>query len=467
MTELNSLSMPAQSAGGIGMSSGPIPDLPDLSGVVDPKTKKALKDKDVLAKVAEIAPAIKKQMEESHGAAAPSPNMSTPPAGWDHTNPEHNPNIAAQGTPLSLVRQPGMPQNSGVAMIPQKKNTNTDTRVREGTTIQRDPMGVNAAMDTMSSRPEYLAAQQSDQDSQDQLNKLKMAPTNGWIRPLSALSDSLTGSHLAETAPDPAARTALLLKYQDDMDKRKQEMFKSLANSAAQFKTGTAMDKQTQAMQAMNGYNMGGGGLNARLARIPIAAGQDFDKQTANMTRSVEALGRGDRMLMDPSIPLTENTLNLAQQDISAALTASGVPTDSKLALDMQHSIAGIIQQAKTKWTGHYDPNKDDLRTQIPDIVNQIKKVLDGAREEYRDNINRQTDQIAKTYEPSYGSIPNLEQTVKGKVDYIKSRMPKSAGYSSTGEFQPPPPPPKVGEVVEGHQFLGGNPADPKSWKAM
>ncbi len=346
---------------------------------------------------------------------------------------------------LSRVKElaPQMAQAQSKAPAPkmgsQAKNTSTENSGTQRSSTLRDPDQINAAMDVMSQRPEYQAAQAADQASQDKLQQMMDQQPPGWIKPLANISDFVNHTHQADSIPGPESRNAMILKYQDDLDKRKQEMFKSLANSAAQFKTGSAQEKNNQIMQAMSGYGYGANTANARLAAIPIRAGQDFDKQTANMTRSIESLGRGDRILTDPSIPLTENALNLAQQDISAALTASGAPTDSKLAMDMQHSIAGIIQQAKTKWTGKYDPQKDDLRTQIPDIVNQIKKVLDAAREEYRDNVNRQSDQIGKTYEASFGAIPNLEQTVKDKQQYIKDRFPKSTGYSGTGQFQAPP----------------------------
>lgn len=280
----------------------------------------------------------------------------------------------------------------------------------------------------------------------------------GWLRPLTAYIDSTQGTKLSEAAkalPTNAERLSGINSSQDALTKRKNDLAKLIMDGTKQMKDGTTSNQMSSLQQQINTLTQGdnmNSAANARLAALPIRAGQDFDKQLTTAGKSVESFNRGDRILNDEKIPLTEQGLNMVQQDISNGLTASGQATDSKVAMDMQSSIQGIIQAAKTKYTD-YKPG-DDLRKKIPGIVEQVNKVLHAARQEYQDNINRQADQISKTYEGSYGAIPNLKETVEAKRQAISDRFPKSEGYSKTGSFKAPAGPIKVTNPKTGESHL-------------
>jgi hypothetical protein len=121
--------------------------------------------------------------------------------------------------------------------------------------------------------PEYQAQAGAQQNEQDTLDRLKGQSSNAWIRPLSALADSVNGTHLADSAPDPNQRNAMILKYQDDLAKRKNDMMKSIMEGAQKLKTGS----ETQNLQSqinnfkMLGQNIGGG-PNAQGVETPDKA---------------------------------------------------------------------------------------------------------------------------------------------------------------------------------------------------
>jgi hypothetical protein len=316
----------------------------------------------------------------------------------------------------------------------QTKSDNVDKG--STTDILRDAGKFNEAYDVASDRPEYKAAQDADQRSQDYLNMMKGQGGQGsWVRPLSALADAQTGSHLAETAENPAQNNAMMLKYQDDLDRRKQEMYKTLADAATKFKSGAATEGYMRGLQNLQMSQQGMAGMQMRMAMIPMRAGQDFDKQLAGTTGSVEALNRGDSFLNDKSKPLNYQAFLQAQQDVSKGLAGAGNVTDAKTMMDMQQLFQGTLQTLKTKYGNHL---QDDVRDYAPEVVAQVNRGLQKIRGDFNDSINRQADQISKSYESSFNTIPNLAQTVQAKRAAIAGRFPVSEHYNQTGHFEQP-----------------------------
>jgi hypothetical protein len=75
-------------------------------------------------------------------------------------------------------------------------------------------------------------------------------------------------------------------------------------------------------------------------------------------------------------------------------------------------------------------------------------------------------------------SIKTYKELMRGQLDGFKLQYEQSTGKKDFDRFlsedakkelghskQPSTKPPKVGEIVDGHIYLGGNPADQKSWK--
>lgn len=390
---------------------------------------------------------------------------------------------APQEMPNSPMPKPVLPSNSGGlkpgAKNVQSKSEQTATQMtdeKKTRNVFASDDEANKVMDIWRHTPEAESQSKGITDMEALLHMAQSKQHSGdsWIKPLLALSDSVNGGNQAGAfEPQAAKQKEALLKFANEIQQRKGDYSKSILDTMAKLKTGTDSSNEMKKLMELQALNSGQGGAgslaNSRLAMIPIRAGQDFDKQILQNSNSVEALNRSQGFLDDKSVPLTEQSLNMAQQEVSKALTQSGAPTDSKIAMDMQHTIQGIIANAKAKWTGQFDPQKDDLRTQVPEIVAQIRKVIQKARADYQDSINRQAEQIKKTYEPSYGSIPNLRETVEGKHQAIKERFPLSGDYNKTGVYEASKDPlqPSVAAIGSADGKTGGGkfvaPKGPKS----
>lgn len=308
--------------------------------------------------------------------------------------------------------------------------------------------------EALDSNSEWIRSQPEFKDqaaAADQLQNM-ISMTNGqgsdgasWIRPLSALADAQTGSHLAASAPDPAARQQTLLKYQDELAKRKQDMMKTIMEGASKLKTGQESQGQINDLKSLllrQSGDLGSGRGGAYLLSLATRAGKDFDTQLKDATNSSEAFSRAGSFLDDKSHPLTPQNVNQVQQEITKGLLGSGNPTDAKTAMDLQELFAGALKTAKIKYTGKFDPAKDDMRIVAPEVLEQISKGLKKIRGDFNDAIHRQVGQIKKTYEPLYGMVPGLDGIVEGKSSYILNRHPKSQHFTDTGEFPSSPPPP-------------------------
>lgn len=332
----------------------------------------------------------------------------------------------------------------------QTKNTNTTSQEDSSKTNRNTYEGVGDIMSMARGLPEIQSQSQGISDMQAQLDKLRASKStnDSWVKPLLALSDSVNGGHQADSfMPAQEKKNANLEKFANELQQRRSDLSKTLLDSIAKMKTGSDQNalNNKSGTNIFLGTGMNQGGLNSsRLLAMPLRAGNDFDKQLAPATKAVESFNNGEDLLNNKNIPLTENNLNMIQQDISNGLSASGNATDSKLAMDMMHAVQGTIANAKLKYTGTLKP-EDDLRLAIPDIVDQIHKVLQNVRSSYSDRVNRQADQIAKTYESSYDDIPNLRETVEAKKAAIAARFPKSKSYSITGAEAAPLVPPAGG----------------------
>lgn len=264
-------------------------------------------------------------------------------------------------------------------------------------------------------------------------------PHDEWVKPLLALSDSYGGGHQAASFKSGSEkRQENLDKFANEIQQRRGDLSKLILDSMTKLKVGS--DQTSAQNKSSTNVFVGTGmpnGVNARLARIPIQAGADFDKQLANSTQSVESLNRGQRFLDDPSLILTPVRLNQVMQDVSNSIAKGGTATDMKLAMDVQQIFAGAIHNAEIKY-GAKITDKDDMRKIAPTIVADLRNGLLALREEYSDNIHRQADQIYATHSSSFGSVPNLEETVNAKIAEIEKRFPRSKNFSATGLYTAP-----------------------------
>lgn len=324
------------------------------------------------------------------------------------------------------------------------KKTDQETSNKQTRNIQATAAQAGDAMDVFRNTPEAQSQREgiSKMENLLAMNQAHQRPNDAWIKSLLAYGDSLNGTNQAASfEPQAAKQNDSMLKFANEIQQRKGDYAKSIEDAIAKTKVGTDQNSMVQKLMEQAAITSGNGGNSrgsAYLKAIPIRAGGDFDKQLKDTTNSVEALNRGDSFLNDTRMPLTYQAFNQAQQDITKGLVGSGAPTDAKTAMDMQQLFQGAMQTLKTKYTGKFDPAKDDLRKAAPEVVAQVNKGLQKIRSDMNDRVNRDTDQIRQNYESSFDEVPGLRETVEKKIAQIQKRHPRSADYNETGIFKMP-----------------------------
>lgn len=135
--------------------------------------------------------------------------------------------------------------------------TNQDTKdLSKGNTyIQPDEL--QSLADSIRGLPEFGEAKEGQQGLVDALDMLKGMDTKEtpWLKPLLALTDSQTGSNLMagyEQGFTEKDKAALVLKYADELSKRKSDAAKNLMSGIGKMKSGEQLMQILQGQKAIN-----------------------------------------------------------------------------------------------------------------------------------------------------------------------------------------------------------------------
>lgn len=105
----------------------------------------------------------------------------------------------------------------------------------------------------------------------------------------------------------------------------------------------------------------------------------------------------------------------------------------------------------------------DAVRPEVMDAADKLVKELSGS---YMKGIDSRMDSLRA------GMTPEQQKIVDAKHESLKATYtPRFGGWygigAAHGAHGAGPVAPKVGEVVDGHVFLGGDPSKPESWRAQ
>ncbi len=211
------------------------------------------------------------------------------------------------------------------------------------------------------------------------------------------------------------------------------------------------------------------GSLDERRNKNAAQAGNDIEKAVAPLKKTQQNLARAQGML-DGSVPLSAQNFNLLQQDLIQATAPGGVATEGKMNREMIETYAQKINELKTRFG-----NITDIRQAQPQVVNQMRSLIGEIKGEYDRAMEQQATDAADSY--SANTNPKVQATLKNKLQRYAPHsyqerygqgLVNSGLVGQQGLVQNAPPTqagPKVGDVENGYQFLGGDPSNPKSWK--
>ncbi len=183
------------------------------------------------------------------------------------------------------------------------------------------------------------------------------------------------------------------------------------------------------------------------------------DPQLKAHTQRVQGANRIQGQLDDikqGKIVDTNQFLNDLNTEYVNLLTGANNSALGKLERTEYRSTAGDIAGVIQKLSG----NPQSIRS--PEILKQLETSVAGLKQTYQKNIDTRALQLQR----SYAHNPDATQAQKQAIqDMINTNGTGSAPAPASGLLnQSAPPAPKIGDVIQGHKYLGGPPADPNSW---
>lgn len=176
--------------------------------------------------------------------------------------PSRFPASAAQVTkaPRADITQPDRVSVKNTAGVVQKDQDEESEQAKRAKTAIRfaGPEELGPTLDMLRGLPEFEAQRQAADDFENQLAMMREMPTANeaaWVKPLLALADSQTGSNLMKGYTEPTAnkdRWQTLLKYGDEVARRKGDIAKNLLEGISKTKSGTDIEQFIRNVKAID-----------------------------------------------------------------------------------------------------------------------------------------------------------------------------------------------------------------------
>lgn len=178
------------------------------------------------------------------------------------------------------------------------------------------------------------------------------------------------------------------------------------------------------------------------------------DKQLANHIQRISGANRIQSQMeaaAQGKFVDTKQLLGDINAEYTNLLTGSSNPAASKQEQTSYRTAAeglsGMLQQLSA--------NPQSINS--PGIMKQLAAQVEDLKGNYQDALEIRGKSLKRTY-------PHNSDATKAQSDKVDELI---STYGRNSKKMDQSKTPKVGDVEDGHVFLGGNPADPKSWKAQ
>jgi hypothetical protein len=282
--------------------------------------------------------------------------------------------------------------------------------------IMAAPDEFSGYADIIRNLPEVQAQQEGIQQSQQMMDMTRGTKDdhNYIISPLLSLADAMNGTHMSANYQAPGGKSEKLLKYADDLQKRKADLSKTILEGVTKLKTGSEMAGQKQNVTNVftDGTlaNAGSGLANVRGQQLIARAGEAFDKDP--ILKQVQGTNNSlDRALsiMNGTTPVTAKNFALLQQDMINAMAQGGAATEGKVNREMVETLATKLNELQ-----QFGGSIKDLRKDNPELFAQLKDTIEKVQSDYgRAGMDRAAD-IHSSYQNV--EVPGVRETIDRKL---------------------------------------------------
>lgn len=231
-------------------------------------------------------------------------------------------------------------------------------------------------------------------------------------------------------------------------------------------------------MKAQSAEKLG----QVRLDSTDKRLGLQREKFDYSQDKEARATGNNDSFLK-VLIPRLEGAAKI--KELIGAANSGKVVSNQALLGQVNSELARLETGSQAPGLGQAEKTElEDKKAKFQAIIDSFKGGEPEAAvdPEILNTVAKQVDELANSYKTAIDSRnrflkAGMSERQKGIIDSKSSQIqedygPRLNGWEGAsggkGLIQDPASGgPKVGDVEDGHQFLGGNPADPKSWKAV
>lgn len=306
------------------------------------------------------------------------------------------------------------------------------------------------ALNSFTSTPDY---QRQLQDISDLRNKtdalIPQADKNAaWVKPLLALADSQTGSHLMQgytPGLTPQERNQLILKYQDEISKRQNDLTKEARQGAMSLMSGTQLQQFMKDGKLQLGIDARAGDTAQNKIdeqdHRQILQSMNNNKIGNALTGSLNQLKNGLNLLSGPNA--NPQSIQEAQMMIRGAIqTGSGSRTGvDERAHTYINSLGLDFDSIKQFLTG-------DISKVTPDdpIIQHLASLSKNAGDTLSKQLNAQINLLSQGHGSMYDRRPDLKQDLLDKINAYNQiasapAMPKSVVAAAKPAHKTPAPP--------------------------
>lgn len=236
----------------------------------------------------------------------------------------------------------------------------------------------------------------------------------------------------------------------------KSPQIQALMRQVAQYEPGFDMTIWKRRFDTQKDFASGGkSGQNVTAFNTAIAHLDTLDK-------AVDALGNRTSSLYNRATGLVQEQFDTKYQEALKSFRTAKTAVADELTRAFRGTGGNVHDLVQWEKSINEADSPEALRAAVKQAVELLRGRIEAIGDNYNRGMSVSRDPVALLTPKAQAALKRLSGETRATSDEMAAGAP-SATTAAPGK----PAPPKVGDVRDGYQYLGGNPGDPKSWKKV